>query len=453
MQVGANLGAGLPELNNSYFTLYRENLPNILNWTKEHMAGRAGVCIPETMRFNGRGYENETWITEAAINCGATSKPYYNARTISTGAEVSLWIWQQYLFTDDRQFLAANYPILHESARFLLAYATHDKEGGLHTFPSNAHESKWDVHDPTTDISAMRVLFPAVIEAATILKTDGELVAQLKKEIPRLPRLPRIDLGAPNVLAAPDADLPGTVIGTSYDPSAETHNSENIGLEPVWPYGLIGDDGPLHKLGVQTYIARPNKNDDDWSADPVQAARLGLANEFRSSLLALTKRYQTYPSGLASFQGSEFYVEQVGVLADALQTALVQDYDGLLRIAPAWPSDWSADATVAILHRGKVDVQIRQGKIVTVGVEAGSADRIRLRNPWPGSPIEIVDARTNAIIVPAGSKDLVEFSPKAGGVYSVRRAASNAAPLTFEAVSAVRAAMPKTLGSNTIGLR
>lgn len=33
----------------------------------------------------------------------------------------------------------------------------------------------------------------------------------------------------------------------------------------------------------------------------------------------------------------EFYIEQVGVVAAALQEALVRYYDGLIRIAPAVP--------------------------------------------------------------------------------------------------------------------
>src|SRR5260370_40650640 len=105
------------------------------------------------------------------------------------------------------------------------------------------------------------------------------------------------------------------------DPAAGTHNTANLGREPVWPYGIIGDDGPLHAVAVRSFLNRPNKNEDDWSADPVQAARLGLADEFRSSLLALTERYQTAASGLAGFMGPEFYVEQIGVLAEGLQAA------------------------------------------------------------------------------------------------------------------------------------
>ena len=75
------------------------------------MGGRPGACVPETMRFNGPGYENETWIPAPAINCGEDSQPYYNARTISTGAEVALWVWEQYEYTDNIEFLKKNYPV------------------------------------------------------------------------------------------------------------------------------------------------------------------------------------------------------------------------------------------------------------------------------------------------------------------------------------------------------
>ena len=450
MQVSANLGAGVFALNDSYFRLYQENLGNILDWTRLHMGGRPGACVPETMRFNGRGYENETWIPAPAMNCAEDFHPYYNARTLSTGAEVSLWIWQQYLFTDDLEFLRRNYPVMRESVRFLLAYATHDSQGLLHTFPSNAHETKWDVHDPTTDVSAMRALFPAVIKAAALLNTDEELASQLKKELAVLPQLPVVALSAPTMLVPPDADRSDTIIIESRDPTAPSHNSENIGLEPVWPYGIIGDDGPPHALAVRTYLHRPNKSDDDWSADPVQAARLGLADEFKSSGLALTEKYQKYPSGLAAFMGPEFYVEQIGVLADALQNALVQDYDGLIRLAPAWPKDWDADGTVYIQHGGKAHVQMRQGTVVTVGIETGSATTMKVRNPWPGRNVEVVDARTSAVILPPSTAPVLEFSARASSAYLVRQSPTHALP--FEAVSGTAATAPKSLGSRTIGI-
>lgn len=104
MQVSPNLGAGLADLNEPYYRLYRENLNNMQAWTRQHMGGRAGVCVPETMRFNGQGWENETWMPKPGLNCGEDSPPYYNARTISTGAEVSLWVLDQYEYSGTWSF-------------------------------------------------------------------------------------------------------------------------------------------------------------------------------------------------------------------------------------------------------------------------------------------------------------------------------------------------------------
>ena len=435
MQVAANLGAGLYQLNDSYFNLYRDNLPNIEEWTKEEMDGRPGACVPETMRFNGKGYENETWLKSPGLNCSAKSKPYYNARTLTTGAEVSLWAWQQYMATQDKSFLAANYPLMAASARFLLAYATQGPDGLLHTFPANAHETQWDVHDPTTDIAAMKSLFPAVIAAAHVLNAGSGLASELQAALQKILALP----------------LKNDVIGLSYDENAPIHNTENIGLEVVWPYALAGDAGPLHELAARTYKQRPNKFQNDWSFDPIQAARLGLTDEFKTALLNLTEKYQQYPSGLAKFVGPEFYVEQIGVVAAGLQEALVQDYDGLLRIAPAWPKEWDVDGTVYTQRKGKVDVQVRDGVPVTVAVESGADGQMLVRNPWPGQRAEVVLSDTGQRIAGTDESTL-QFRVSAGKSYLIQRAGTPNSKLRFEAVNGSPAVTPKSLGTRHIGL-
>ncbi len=179
------------------------------------------------------------------------------------------------LATGDLKFLAENYPVMAASAHFLLAYETPGADGKMHTHPANAHEQQWDTTDPTTDLSARSALYPAVIQAAGLLHTDARLVQQLQAELDRIP---------PSQRRLPQKQM---VIAESYDPSAAEHNEENIGLEPVWPYNLIGDDSPQLSLARATYAARPYPVHQDWSFDPVQAARLGLSEEVRSTLIAL----------------------------------------------------------------------------------------------------------------------------------------------------------------------
>ncbi len=456
MQIAANIGAGMTELNEPYFNLYREDLANIENWTKEHMKGRPGICVPETMRFNGPGIEYEgAWRPIAmGLDCDADFKPYYNARTISTGAEVSLWVWQQYLATNDRKFLAENYPLMTAAARFLLAYQKSGPDGLLHTSPSNAHETQWDLTDPTTDIAAITALYPATIDAAKLLGKDPDLVRQIEAALGRIPALPRTEESGPRTLLSPSADAAGAdVIADSYQPGAEIHNVENIGLEPVWPYNIIGDTSPLFALAQRTFAHRPNVANIDWCFDPIQAARLNSGAEVGSTLIQITEKVQNFVNGMAKWEptAKEFYVEQTGVVADALQEALVQDYDGVIRIAPAIPPDWDFEGSVYVRGKSKVDVQMRNGAVTTVVIEAGGDGPLRMRNPWPGKPVDVISG-SGTKVVSGATGPLIEFAGKAGTSYLVEGRSESAAKRRFAPVSGTPANSAKKLGPVQIGL-
>ena len=457
MQVAANIGAGLADLNGPYFNLYRENLTSIEKWTTEHMNGLPGSCIPETMRFNGRGMEYESSWNPIAIglDCDATFKPYYNARTLSTGAEVSLWIWQQYLATNDHKFLADNYPLMASSARFLLAYQKLGPDGLLHISPSNAHETQWDVTDPTTDIAAIMALYPATIKAANLLGKDFDLVRQLQVALPRIPPLPRTQQSGPRTLLPSSADADGTdVIAESYLPGAQDHNIENIGLETVWPYAIIGDTSPLFPLAQRTYARRSFPAAVDWSFDPIQAARLGLGNEVASTLIEITQKFQNYVNGLAKWGTSdrEFYVEQTGVVADALQEALVQDYDGVIRIAPAIPPGWDFDGSVYVQGNAKVDVQTKNGAVTAVVIQVGTAQPLKIRNPWPGHLVDVISGKTGTKVVTSTIGSLIEFEGTAGTSYLIENHDGPIAIGHFAPVNGTPAHSAKKLGPVQIGL-
>jgi len=457
MQVAANIGAGLTELNEPYFNLYRENLANIENWTKAHMKGLPGVCVPETMRFNGRGIEYESgWIPiSMGLNCDASFKPYYNARTLSTGAEVSLWVWQQYLATNDRSFLAENYPLMAASAGFLLAHQKLGSDGLLHTSPSNAHEMQWDVIDPTTDIAAILALYPATIQAANLLGKDPDLVKQLQSALLKVPPFPRTPQTGPHTLLPASADAAeDDVIAASWLPGAEVHNIENIGLEPVWPYDLIGDTSPLFALARRTYSHRPNPVAVDWGFDPIQAARLQLGSEVGSTLVQTTQKFQGFVNGMAKWEAGakEFYVEQTGVVADALQEALVQDYDGVIRVAPAIPPGWDFEGGVYVRGRTKVDVQTRNGAVTAVVIEAGTAQTLKIRNPWQGKPVDVLSGKTGTRVVSRTTDSLIEFDAAAGTSYLVENHDQPIAGASFAPVSGNPTSSPKKLGAVQIGL-
>src|SRR5580693_671473 len=469
-QIAANLSSGNFSLNLPIFGMYLNDLTNIKAWTSAQMGGLTGACVPETMRFNGNGYYNGGSNSSNA-SCATASSPSYNAEDITSGAELALWIWQQYEDTGSTSFLQTYYPLMEQAAEFLLAYQKAGSDGFLHAV-ANAHETQWAVPDPTTDLAADQALFPAVVSAATLLNTDSPLVASLKTAEGEIEPYARTDAATHDQLlnaqptsaaAAASADAGGTdVIADSYQPSATLHNGENIGLEPVWPYGVIGDSTTVNgdnltALADRTYNSRPNVNNPDWSFDAVDAARLDMSSQVESDLVAITESYQSYISGLGNLSsgttGDEPYIEQSSTVATAMDEALATDYDGTLRIAPAWPSGWDAAGTVYIQGGSKVDVQIEGGVIATAAIQAGTTSTMTVRNPWSGQQAEVVNGSTGAVVVAATTSATLSVPVTAGSTYLVEQPSSLTTSLAFAQVTGTQATAAKHLGGKVqIGL-
>ena len=252
------------------------------------------------------------------------------------------------------------------------------------------------------------------------------------------------------------------MIADSYQPSATIHNGENIGLEPVWPYGVIGDSTTVNgdnltALADRTYNSRPNVNNPDWSFDAVDAARLDMSSQVESDLVAITESYQSYISGLGNLSsgtaGDEPYIEQSSTVATAMDEALATDYDGTLRIAPAWPSGWDAAGTVYIQGGSKVDVQIEGGVIATAAIQAGTTETMTVRNPWSGQQAEVVNGSTGAVVVAATTSATLSVPVTAGSSYLIEQPSSPTTSLTFAQVTGTQATAAKHLGGKVqIGL-
>jgi F5/8 type C domain len=468
-QIATNLSSGDFSLNLPIFSMYLSDLPAIESWTSAQMGGKPGACVPETMRFNGNGYYNGGTNSQNA-SCALASSPSYNAENVTSGAEIALWVWQQYEDTGSLSFLQQYYPLMEQAAEFLLAYQTVGADGYLHAV-ANAHETQWAVQDPTEDLVADQALFPAVVSAATLLNTDSSLLAQLKTAEGEIEPYARTDAATLQQLlnpqptsaaAAAAVDAAGTdVIADSYQPSATLRNSENIGLEPVWPWGVVGDDTTVNgdnltALADRTYTGRPNVNIADWSYDAIDAARLDMPSQVESDLVANVERYQSYISGLAGFTGGspgdEPYIEQSSDDAATMDEALATDYDGTLRIAPAWPSGWDAAGTVYIQGGSKIDVQVQGGVITTAAIQAGTTTTMTVRNPWSGQQAEVVNGSTGAVVVSPTTSATLSVPVTADSSYLIEQPSSPTTSLPFAQVTGTQATAAKHLGGVQIGL-
>jgi hypothetical protein len=467
-EISANMSSGNYQLNMPIFDMYINDLPAIEAWTKAQMGGLPGACVPETMSFNGNGYYSDGPVPSDA-SCALAASPQWNAEDISSGSEMSLYMWENYLGTNDLAFLKKAFPFMEATAQFLLAYQQVGSDGLLHAV-ANAHETQWAIQDPTTDIAADQTIFPIIAKAAKLVgdkASSDPLLAQFAKAMTEIPPYPRTDEATKTQLLNPDytqaetqaADATGTdMIAISYQPAATRHNGENIELEPLWPWDQVSDqDANLFALEQRSYTHRPNVGGNDWSYDAVDAARLEQPSQVESDLVSLTESHQVYDNGLAdigSTVGHQPYQEQSANVAAAVDEALAQDYDGIIRFAPAWPSDWNGSGTVYIQHNDKVDVQVENGQLVTAAIQAGSSGQLTVKSPWPGQQVEVVSGTgLDQVITKTTTSDTFTFQAQAGQSYLVEQVSAPTTSLPFAPVTGTAATTVKHLGGKVqIGL-
>ena len=100
---------------------------------------------------------------------------------VTGGAWLCQHLWEHYLFTGDKQFLAGRaYPLMHDAALFFTEYLTRDPiTGKLVSGPSNSPEQGGLVMGPTMDHEIIRALFANTAAAARILGRDEKFAARL----------------------------------------------------------------------------------------------------------------------------------------------------------------------------------------------------------------------------------------------------------------------------------
>jgi alpha-L-fucosidase 2 len=115
------------------------------------------------------------------------------------GAWLATQLWQHYLFTADRAFLAENYPVMKGAAEFCADWLVDDGKGRLVTAAGCSPEIDFRYTDksgtqrtagismgPTMDLGIVRDLFAACIQASELLDRDADFRASLKAKLERM---------------------------------------------------------------------------------------------------------------------------------------------------------------------------------------------------------------------------------------------------------------------------
>ena len=384
----------------------------------------------ERMRENGRVTAREMYRCRGTV-CHHNTDIWGDTAPQDKWLPGTLWpmgmawlcthIYEHYLFTGDKGFLAEKYDTMREAAEFFTDYLIDDGKGRLVTSPSVSPENTYITADgakgtlcqgPSMDSQILYLLFTAVIKSSEILdpsakqEDDGEFIVRIKELKEKLPK--------------PEIGKYGQIMewAEDYDEAEPGHRhiSQLFALYPSDQI-TIRHTPRLAAAAKATLIRRLTHGGGHtgWSRAWIinMWARLHEGEKVGENISALLANstsinmFDMHPP----FQIDGNFGGGAGI-----SEAILQSHSGEIHILPAIPHDWESGSVRGIMARGGFELEFAWS--------CGKAKEMKLLSKC-GNPCTIVGSGITVFcgenVVPVTDNgDTVSFDTERGKNYIVK---------------------------------
>jgi hypothetical protein len=360
------MATGDEDLLAPWYNLYVQALPLATARTRSYFH-HDGAAFIETLYFWGLPNLNDFgWD-----NPGPELQSEWMRYHVQGGLEVVAQMLDSYDYTQDTAFARHSLlPLADGVVTFYDRHWSRGADGKILMSPAQSIETyQRDAVNPAPDIAGLLSVLPRLLALPTNLVSAAErrLWSQVLQDLPALPmgtvakgKLPPLGVGEPE---GQRVLLPAAKYGP-------TRNSENPELYAVFPYRLYGLGQPDLELARNTFAARLFPFAKCWGQDGVEAALLGLTAKAKDVVQQEFTSYGNQRFRWFWSKNSDWIpdMDNGGAGMATLQLMLLQCRGREIRLAPAWPDDWTADFKLHAPLQTTVEGRVEHGKITRLKV-------------------------------------------------------------------------------------
>ena len=383
----------------------------------------------ERMRENGRVTAREMYRCRGTM-CHHNTDIWGDTAPQDKWLPATLWpmgmawlcthLYEHYLFTGDKLFLAEKYDTIREAAEFFADYLIEDDKGRVVTSPSTSPENTYITKDgvkgtlcqgPSMDSQILHELFTAVIKCSETLdesvkpEDDKEFVEKIKSLRDRLPK--------------PEIGKYGQIMewAEDYD-EAEPGHRHISQLFALYPYDLITKrhTPELASAAEATLIRRLTHGGGHtgWSRAWIinMWARLGDGARVGENIAALL----AWSTNINMFDmHPPFQIDGNFGGGAGIAEALVQSHSGEISLLPAVPAEWESGSVRGMMARGGFELSFEWsgGKIARLEILSKCGNPCRI----VGTGLTVTSGGESVSAKESG--DVTCFETEAGKTYEV----------------------------------